>query len=101
MSKLVSRIQIELTRPLNGVADPANRYNVYGEWELSEGADAKLIKGEATISLPPDVAARARRIFLRFARSQEVPDPVDPATPEGGKGQLYQFAAKCAFCPKL
>ena len=60
------------------VASPANRCHTPGEWELPEGAVAKLIREEATIRSPTDVAARARRNFARSFRSEEEPDRGGP-----------------------
>ena len=58
---------------------PAERFPNYEGWELRKGACAKLTIGEATICVPPCVAARARRFFAQCVLTGEAPHHVDPA----------------------
>ena len=74
------------------IRDPARRLYCSEEWELPGGARAQLIKGDAAILLPRDIASQAMRMFF--------PNRIDPEAPEAGNGRLFQFLAMLSFDPK-
>ena len=80
--------------------DPAERYHNYEEWELQEGAQARLNQGEATISPPNETAFRAPRVFGHIACSVKAPNHIAPGAPGGGAGRLYQFVTQLSFLSK-
>ena len=59
-----------------------------------------LVEDAAAICSPPDVAARAHYILVRFVWSEESLYHVNPTAMEAGQERLYRFIARIGYLPK-
>ena len=72
------------------MANPADQYFFYEEWELPPEAKDTQWREEITISLRPNFAFQAHRIYTRLLWNRESPNHVNPRAPAEANGRkLY------------